>query len=529
MSRAIEFDSSPQIIERVESRVCAATRSDWLAPALIFALAFMLRGAAMLYWNFRGLYGLDAYSYYDYSLALRDALLHGQPIPHFFWPLAYPALVVLASAFVGTSPFAGQLVSLLAGSFVVTFTFLTAREIARLVDLDEMRAQLCAWLSAVWLAFSAELIQYSIVVMADALGLALTVCSAWLLVRYARTHAARFLYLSAAVLAFAFLARIQMALLIFPWSAFTLYAWAQARRGWGERWRDAVGAALIGIVIVAPYLLWVWHNAQLGLESYASEPGFASWNPLNLFRRDFVTPDGHLQFPYTSGTYYAVAALRGGALTPLIVSFFVLGVIALWQQRARGALILLLGWSAAIYLFIGGMPWQNLRFAFPMYPALAIVGAFGLATIGATLQRFNVRAQLSQKQIVALGVMLVLVIQLSAGYLELDKFMTTTRNYRSVAEWLTRTLPADATVVTFTVGEILQHETNLNVVEIYFQTPETLSALRGEHTYLLLDVPSVEGQWAGRAPALNYEFLRDRVGLEEIGTRLTYTLFHIKR
>ncbi len=527
MSSAVPVSSEFNIGMRVHS----PARANWFAPLAVFALALALRIAAVMYWNFRGLYGLDAYSYYDYSMALREALLRGQPLPHFFWPLAYPALVVLASFFVGQNPFSGQVVSLVSGSLLVLFTFLLAEEIARLGNFDERRGRWVAWIAALWLTFSAQLIQYSTVIMADALGLALAVGSAWMLTRYARTRAARFLYLSAAILAFAFLARIQMALLIFPWTAFTLSIWKsdQGDATLTSKLRAGVIAGVSGVLIVVPYLVWAWREAQLGLSSYAADPGFAQWNPLNLFRRDFITPDGHLQFPYPSGIYYAVAAVRGGALTPFLIPSFVLGVIELWRRRAVGVLIFLLGWCAAIYFFIGGLPWQNLRFAFPLYPPLAIVGAIGLSAIGSSIQMPRVLSRLGTLRAVMLMLLLILATQLTLGYLELDKFMTTTRNYSALAEWLTRELPPDATLVTFTISEILQHETKLHVREIYFETPETLTELmHGVHNYLLIDVSSVETQWVGRAPALDYEFLRDRVGLEEIGSRLTYTLFQIK-
>ncbi len=494
------------------------------APLLVFALALGLRVAAIASWQFRGLYGQDSYAYYDYSLALRAAWLQGQPIPNFFWPLAYPLLFVAASFLFGANPFAGQLVSLLAGALSATFAFLTAQEIARLAGLEEKRAIGVAWMAALWIACSAELIQYSIVVMADALGLALAICSAWLLARYLRTEMSRWLYLSAAVLALAFLARIEMALLIFPWAGVTLLAWKR-QGSWQSFLKkglwDGVFAVGIGVLIVLPYLLWAWRNMQAGLPSYIADPGFAQWSPQNFLRREFDTPDGHLQFPYPSGIYYAVAVLRGGALTPLVIPFFILGVSELWRRRAVNTLVFLLGWAAAIYLFIGGMPWQNLRFAFPLYPPIAILGAIGLGTISGW--------QPSRAGLHAVAAAVILVVQLTLGYFELDKFMTTTRGYLEMAEWVKRELPADATLIAFTATATLEHETDFKIVEIFFETPDTLSArLRGEHNYLLLDLPSVETQWAGRAPALNYQFLRDRIGLEEIGTRLTYTLYHIK-
>ncbi|MCA1552926.1 MAG: hypothetical protein LC737_00960, partial [Chloroflexi bacterium] len=292
--------------------------------------------------------------------------------------------------------------------------------------------------------------------------------------------------------------------------------------------RTWVMAGALGIAVVAPYLLWVWRNAQMGISSYAAEPGFAQWSALNFIQREFVTPDGRLQFPYPSAFYYAAAAVRGGALTPLVIPFAVWGAWDLWRRRAAAVLVVLLGWCAAIYLFIAGMPWQNLRFAFAFFPALAIIAAFGLTAVTWTPRRSLLARGIAQ-QITVLVMALVVIVQLTLGYRELDQFMTVVRNDLSVAQWLQQELPSDATVLTFSISETLMHETPFRVVELYFETPDTLAnRLRGEHTYLLLDVHSVETQWAGRAPALNYAYLREHARLREMGARQKYTLYQIQ-
>ena len=57
--------------------------------------------------DFDGLYGQDAFAYYDYAIGpLRDSLLALQPLPAFFWPPGYPLFVALASLITGPTPFA---------------------------------------------------------------------------------------------------------------------------------------------------------------------------------------------------------------------------------------------------------------------------------------------------------------------------------------------------------------------------------------------------------------------------------------
>src|SRR5438270_13897372 len=114
---------------RSESR--SGTRVPDAALELLIALALVVpAGALALRRHFDGLYGQDPYAYYDYAVGpLRDALLRLGPLPPFFWPPGYPLLVALASLALGTTPLAGQMVSLAGGALAAVFTLRLAREL----------------------------------------------------------------------------------------------------------------------------------------------------------------------------------------------------------------------------------------------------------------------------------------------------------------------------------------------------------------------------------------------------------------
>src|ERR671939_418721 len=127
-----------------------------LSLALAALVAAPAAGIAALR-GFDGLYGQDAYAYFDYATAsVRDSILHLKPLEAFFWPPGYPLLVALVSLAVGPLPLAGQMVS---------------------------------------------------VVMADTTGLALATLAALALVRYARSGRLGWLILASGGLAYAMLAR----------------------------------------------------------------------------------------------------------------------------------------------------------------------------------------------------------------------------------------------------------------------------------------------------------------------------------
>jgi len=89
-------------------------------------------GAALIAWRHRfdGLYGQDPFAYYAYAVGpLRESLAHGRPLPPLYWPPGYPLLIIVVASLIGTTPFAGQVVSLLAGAAVPTLTAWLAWEV----------------------------------------------------------------------------------------------------------------------------------------------------------------------------------------------------------------------------------------------------------------------------------------------------------------------------------------------------------------------------------------------------------------
>src|SRR5467141_2559637 len=84
-----------------------------LLPALLLVLP---AAGLTVSRGFDGLYGQDAYAYFDYAtVSVRRSIVQVMPLEAFFWPPGYPILVALASLVFGPSPVAGQVVSLVMG------------------------------------------------------------------------------------------------------------------------------------------------------------------------------------------------------------------------------------------------------------------------------------------------------------------------------------------------------------------------------------------------------------------------------
>ncbi len=475
------------------------------AAALLLRLAF--RGA------FDGLYGQDAYAYYDFAGALGEALAQGQSPPPFFWSLGYPALLLGAFSVFGMNAAVAQALSLLAGAGVVSLTYVLARQAGA--------ACWSALLAGALVAVCGQAVQSSLVVMADipALFWALlgVVCLGALLSR--EQPAPRLLLLAVMALALAGLTRWLYLVLLLPAAA---VLWAHARQQLRPVSLLLVGAGLALIVI--PQLVFSL-NSPYPTFNHAWVVG---WSPANALRQSFVNVDGSFQYAQVNALFYAAPFYEAYYQSPLWTPLLLVGTALLLRRRAAYSL-LLLGWALLPYLFLAGIPYQNIRFALICVPPVAVIVALGAQAAHAALIRM-----LSQRGVLLAGLLLAALSVAGIGHTltvaapVITTFITNQQRDKDVAAWLAGRLPSGAVVYTFGLTLTLEYYTDLQIIELFYETPETLVA-RPPGGYLLLNVWQIENQWAGLAPQIAYRWLRDVRGLTPLERFGNYTLFRIEQ
>ena len=496
----------------------------------LFALALVLRAASLVAYPFDGLYGQDPYAYYAYAVGpLTEALRHGQPFPAFFWPPGYPLLVVLAALLAGPAPQVAQAVALLCGAAVPSLTYLLARELWPLFwpEGNWRWAQAGPLLAGLVTALHPQLWQSSMVVMADAPALAAATLGTWALARYARVGRGAWLLLASGAVALAVLTRWAYALVALPVTAVALALLL-------GRWRldrcgallHLLGAAFVTGVILAPL-------AGGLLAPAASEQGRAfavdlevyTWNPANALRRSFVTADGAQTYRLPNGLYYFALPAHPYYFTPLLAVFLLPGLARLWRaRRSLVALGLLVGWPLVILGFHAGAPWQNFRFGLAALPPLAMLVAVGAAVA------WPWWSQRWWRGLVAALLLGGLVWQVWGGWQLTRSFAERKQGDLALVAAVEAQAPADARLLTFQLTPTFAHYSRLETHELWALTPADLAALLAEPTptYVLLDVANAESQWAGRAPALNYAWLRDGPGLDALAAYGPYELFVVR-
>jgi hypothetical protein len=493
----------------------------WTAwHGLLLALLLAVPATALtIRRGFDGLYGQDAYAYFDYATgSVRESIQQFTPLAAFFWPPGYPLLVALTSFVLGPSPLAGQVVSLVMGALVPVFTALLVRE---LWPEDVPRALLAGAL----VALCGQLWQSSIVVMADTTGLCLATFSAFALARYTRRVHLGWLLAAAAAIAYATLARWIYGVVGVPFAAYALWV----LRHHGGPLRRAVMHSSAAILVAAAILVPVVGSPLVGLLNQPAAPAtFAgnfqvySWSPLNAFMRDFFTADGHLSYAQPNGVYYAVAPANLAFFGPLLAPWILVGLWAAVREWRRPDLVLVVGWAALVYAFHAGAPWQNFRFTLAYLPPLAILVATGLTW---AWRHVNRPLRIGMSVWVMLGLLSVAI----GGVRLVQGFVDRKADDLALVRWVETQTPPSARLFSFGPTLTFRHYTSYPTTDLYDVTSADLAAelATPAPTFLLLDEANVEQQWLGQAPYANFQWLKNGPGLIRVGDQGSYALYRV--
>ncbi len=504
----------------------------WPWRALLLPLVIALPIAALcVQYQFDGLYGQDAYAYYDYAMDTVRRDLQAQRLPSpFFWPPGYPLLVALVSLVAGERPLAAQAVSLVAGALVPLLVALMAHELwqieaqagRRLAGGGGHALQATGFAAAAGLvaALTPQLWQSSAVSMSDTTALAAATLGIGALLRYQRAGRAAMLALASAALAFALLTRMVYGALAVVAAVYAL--WLLRRRPWRSAVAHAALAGFVALLALAPLIAALLQPRAEGAGlPFLGHMGRDWWRLGNALQRQFVTGNGNLHYRLPNGLYYALTPAHRYTFTPLLAPLLLPGLWRLWKQRPAAHVWLLLGWPAMITLLLAGYPAQNFRFTLAFLPPLAILLTMGL------FSALHMAGRLRPLFILLLaggGLWMI-----AGGWTLTESFMARKQADLATVQWLEERSAPQAQLLTFGITLTVAHYSAIESHDLYNQTPAGVSALlqSSRPTYLLLDVPNIERQWAGHAPGENYRFLRDEYLMNHLGDRRAYSLFEI--
>jgi hypothetical protein len=495
-----------------------------MLPALVVPVA---AGLIALFNKFDGLYGQDAFAYFDYAtVSLRSQIY---PPPPFYWPPGYPILILITSTIIGVTPLAGQIISLLMGGLVVLFTTLITYEIWR---PDGQTRWIAAVTAGLAVGVVGQLWQSSAVIMADTTSLATCAIGVWALARYGRLMGESgkanpyWLALAAGAMAYATITRWGYAAVALVCLVYTLsILYPTFRTDQRQTAIHVTFASVVASIILLPVLIPAL-TASDDETTFGGNFGyqFQSWNPVNAFQRDFKNPDGYQHYKLANGIYYGTLPARTFYFAPMLAVFVVPGLLAIYRYRSFGAFFLVAGWGVAAYLLLIGGPQQNVRFALMYTPPVGVLIGVGVSAVYGWFSRWRYGTY-----VIACFVGIGLVWASVSGYRWTQDFIDRQENDKAVVRWAERQIPPNARVIAFGVTLTMQHYTNLETHEIYYLTADDLIELTdaGRETYLIADVYNVETQWRDGTPGVNYRWLESERGLEKIGQQGAFSLFRV--
>jgi len=490
----------------------------WVVPLSALLAA---AGAIRILYPFDGLYGQDAFAYFHYAVVLWPHLSTGVPLPDLYWPIGYPITLALFLPLTGGGPLAGQIVSAVACGVAAAATCQLTRRL-RQEDGSSSPDTVPELMSGLVLAWSGASLRSSQVVMADGLALGAAAVALLCAVNYAHTRKGAWLVGGASAVAWGTASRWLVGLLALPFGAF-LAADQWGRRRQPSRLHEnvlpwALAAAVASLGILVPQFM-IAHSVPASLEKHEWLVG---WSMRNALKRDFHTPEGYAHYRLPPCLFYLARLGWPDYFFPLLVPFVLAGSWILVRERRWAHICLFLGWPAAVWLFLSGIPYENPRFLLPTLPSIAALFGIGYARIRAVPSlRGRVLADIVVVASIAAG--------LGFGLREHGRLVSAKNADRELVEWVRNRLPAEASLLATGPTLAFEHYAALRPHDLFSAGDAELDLLtsNGNALFLLADVDELERQWVGLAPQQNFERLRRRPGLAIVGTHPPFTLFRV--
>jgi hypothetical protein len=469
-------------------------------------ISLCLRLAYPILLNFDGLYGQDPYAYFDYSRQLAHLFTQGVPLGKFYYPLGFPLLGMFGFPLLVVA-ICGAVTCILCGAL--------AWEAATRLKFSTRAAWLAAISAWLILTVSPQNVQSGSVIMSDMPALCWALFAAYALLRYERGQRLGWLLLAAFAGALTAMTRFQYTLIAVPFGLYLLLIWR------GVRLPHALAALVIGLLTYAPQLVMTARTPEI------IGNNLVIWNAGNIGAQTFITGDGKHTYDEPNWQYYLLPVRSPYYVSGWLLPLALIGLLAASRSKIGWFLVL---WSVSQYLFLAGIPVQNIRYPLIAFPPIAVLIGLGIAWIIENTNRLRIHPKfispcLRAGCLVLLFIGVVQMLQTTDGLMY--TFIDSKNRELAILDLLRANIPeTDATIYALDMIPAIQHYLPYQTVQIYYETPDSIATKRGLHpAYALFNLYMMETQWRGRPVGRVYQTIMEWGGWQSLGEVTGYTLF----
>lgn len=231
----------------------------------------------------------------------------------------------------------------------------------------------------------------------------------------------------------------------------------------------------------------------------ATHQWVSGWSPVNFFKKDFVTVEGHFQFKlFNLLNAFTNLLYPGFVFCGILFALFLLNRIT-FSQTSKVSLIIVITYA----FFLAGIPYQNTRYLCLSFPFIVVLF---FPAFSALINHSNL---LKHRNILIAGVIIIQSILIS---LAMKPFVRYNKEERKIAGALNKT--SYRTIYTFSVNQALKsYDVKQNIISMYDSAIISVAP----NSAILFNESNFSMQWKDRLPMQNWKHFRQEYQLKKVG------------
>ncbi len=454
------------------------------SETFLYLLMLVILIAVLIITRFNGLYGQDAFEYARYTNRLSIFLHKGTDPGKFYWPVGYPLISSIVNLVLNNYVLSLQVVSMV--SFVLSALYLN--RLLHLINGNERKDTI--YFVLIFFFFSPYMFRSAFLVMSESLSVLCLTGAFYHVFSYAKSKHLKDFSLATLFILFSIITRYADFVIVLIPSIYLLVLFIKNFNYKGL----LIGSAILALTVL-PHIIIYQSRAM----NFLGHEWLREWSFNNYFLHSFHTADGYETYPIFNFLYPLLSFVH-----PAFIICGLLFLVCLRKKYFDNPFYIIVISSLLLYfLFLSGIPYQNLRFLIPSFPLVLLLLFSGFCWLKNNLIKNKFSTCLL---VLLIGVQCALIYKYSIGIYNLNTFQ------KRVATKVV-TLDTSKTIYTFyLVSSLKYYGVKNNIVNLYDGKIKAVPP----GSYVLFDENEFKKQWKNKLPMINWEFIKSNYKLKVI-------------